>query len=79
MQGKANGRFFWGVATSAYQIEGATYEDGKSLSIWDVFTHQPNHIVNNENGDMGNYFYTYHALVVDTFTKRRNKPNLDYR
>ena len=29
--------FIWGGATASYQVEGAAYEDGKGLNIWDIF------------------------------------------
>ena len=29
--------FAWGAATASYQVEGAAREDGRGLSVWDVF------------------------------------------
>ena len=43
--------FVWGAATSAYQIEGAAFEDGKGESIWDVFSHQPGKVFDGHTGD----------------------------
>ncbi len=42
--------FTWGAATAAYQIEGATAEDGRGESIWDRFAAQPGTIVDGHDG-----------------------------
>ncbi|MGP3941102.1 GH1 family beta-glucosidase [Streptomyces sp. 6N106] len=44
--------FLWGTATSAYQIEGAAAEDGRSPSIWDTFSHTPGKIAGDDHGDV---------------------------
>jgi beta-glucosidase len=43
--------FAWGAATAAYQIEGATREDGRGESIWDRFSHTPGNVANGDTGD----------------------------
>ena len=43
--------FIWGAATAAYQIEGAAFEGGKGLSVWDQFSHVPGHVRGMETGD----------------------------
>ena len=44
--------FWWGVATSAYQVEGATREDGRGPCIWDVFCKEPGKIAGGASGDV---------------------------
>ncbi|XP_015577241.2 beta-glucosidase 11 isoform X1 [Ricinus communis] len=36
--------FIFGAATSAYQVEGAANEDGRSPSVWDIFSHGSGHM-----------------------------------
>jgi beta-glucosidase len=44
--------FLWGVATAAYQVEGAAAEDGRAPSIWDTFSHSPSRTTNGDTGDV---------------------------
>lgn len=57
--------FLWGVATAAYQIEGAYNVDGKTPSVWDVFTHKKGKIHKNQNGDMACDFYNRYTEDID--------------
>ncbi len=44
--------FVWGVATSAFQIEGAATADGKGPSNWDSFCRVPGAIADGSHGDI---------------------------
>jgi beta-glucosidase len=47
-----NRPFVWGVATSAFQVEGAVAEDGRGESIWDQFCRVPGAIAGGANADV---------------------------
>ena len=55
--------FIWGAATASYQIEGAAYEDGRGLSIWDTFCKTPGNVANGDTGDVANDHY--HRYLED--------------
>jgi len=61
-------RFRWGVATSAYQIEGGRTAS-KGESIWDRFAHTPDRILGGETGDVAcDHFHRWQedvALMAD--------------
>ncbi len=44
--------FLWGVATAAYQIEGAARDGGRGPSIWDTFSHTPGKVRRGDTGDV---------------------------
>ena len=41
-------KFVWGVASSAYQVEGTDPDDGRGKTVWDTFTEQ-GRIFQNQN------------------------------
>ena len=52
--------FIWGVATSAYQIEGAHDQDGRAPSVWDEFCEQPGAIADGSDGKIAcDHYHRY--------------------
>ena len=67
--------FTWGVATSAFQIEGGATADGKGPSIWDTFCRNPANIKDHSDGLVAcDHYHRYRddaaliaALGVDAY------------
>ncbi|WP_248959120.1 GH1 family beta-glucosidase [Sphaerisporangium perillae] len=57
--------FVWGAATSAYQIEGATEEDGRGVSVWDTFAAIPGNVKNGDTGAVAADHYHRPAEDLD--------------
>jgi beta-glucosidase len=57
--------FAWGVAAASYQVEGGAYEDGKGLSVWDVFCRKPGAVWNGQTGDVAcDHYHRYRDDVA---------------
>ena len=67
--------FRWGVATAAYQIEGAVDEGGRGRSVWDTFCAEPGRVKDGDTGAVACDHYHRYAedvalmarLGVDTY------------
>jgi beta-glucosidase len=57
------GRLAWGVASAAYQVEGAVAEDGRGVSIWDTFATRPGAVVDGSDGAVA--CDSYHRVEDD--------------
>jgi beta-glucosidase len=57
--------FVWGVATAAYQIEGAAKEDGRGDSVWDMFCRRPGSVWNGQTGEVAcDHYHRYKEDVA---------------
>jgi len=56
--------FVWGVATAAYQIEGAVTEGGRGTSVWDTFCAEPGRIKEDDTGEVACDHYHRYAEDV---------------
>ena len=62
--------FAWGVATAAYQIEGAVAKDSAAaISVWDVFCRKPGAIRNGDTGDVADDHYHRWPEDVELMSK----------
>lgn len=69
--------FMFGVATAAYQIEGAWNIDGKGPSIWDEYTHShPEKIIDHQNADVGPDSYNFFLDDIEAVKNLSVKNNI---
>ena len=56
--------FTWGAAAASYQVEGAAFEDGKGLSVWDTMCQWPGKIWQGQTGAVACDHYHRYAEDV---------------
>ncbi len=61
--------FIFGTATSSYQIEGAAAEDGRTPSIWDLFSKTPGKTYREHTGDIACDHYHRYKEDVELMEK----------
>lgn len=54
-----------GVSTSAYQVEGAYLDGGRTWSVWDTFSHTPGKVRDGSNGDEAADHYHHWRQDID--------------
>jgi beta-glucosidase len=66
-------RFLWGMATAAFQVEGAWNEDGKGESIWDRFCHTTGKIKGAATADVACDQYHRYREDIDILKRLNQK------
>ncbi|XP_071921905.1 beta-glucosidase 42-like [Coffea arabica] len=61
--------FVFGIATSAYQVEGGSNEGGWGPSSWDDFSHTPGNICDGSNGDVAADQYHRYKEDIELIAK----------
>jgi len=57
--------FVWGAAAASYQLEGGAFEDGKGLSVWDVFCRKEGAVWQGHTGDVAcDHYHRYREDVA---------------
>lgn len=68
LSGRFPKNFLWGVASSAFQIEGAASADGKGPSIWDEFCRRPGATADGSDGQVACDHYNRLESDLDLIT-----------
>ena len=57
--------FVWGAASASYQVEGAAFEEGKGLSVWDMMCRKEGAIYQGQDGFVAcNHYHQYKEDVA---------------
>ena len=57
--------FVWGAAAASYQVEGAAYEGGKGMSVWDMYCLKEGAIYEGHTGDQAcDHYHRYKEDVA---------------